>query len=303
MNRSQFRQSTKSCGRLAAGFTLIELLVVIAIIAILIGLLIPAVQKVRESAARAQCGNHLKQIGLALLSYHDATKAFPSGYVSGVDSKGNDTGPGWGWASLILPRVEQQNLYDQIQFTKPIEASIHAAPRVTPIVGYRCPSDASAALMWPANKYDSAGKFVAVVCDLASANYIGVFGVSEPGVDGEGLFFRNSAVRVKEITDGTSNTLAVGERDSSLANATWVGAVTGAELFPENASNFVLGHTGEMKSPAEPAEGNNFSSRHPGGVNFVFADGHVQFLTGSMPATIFQALSTRAGGEAVHGDN
>jgi prepilin-type N-terminal cleavage/methylation domain-containing protein/prepilin-type processing-associated H-X9-DG protein len=285
------------------GFTLIELLVVIAIIAVLIGLLIPAIQKVRESSSRAHCTNNLKQIGLGLLGHVDQTKAFPAGYVSGVDAMLNDTGPGWGWASLILPRVEQQAVFDQIQFTKPIEAAVHSVPRVMPIAVYACPSDASAARTWIAKKYDSAGKAVSDVCELAFANYIGVFGVGEPGVDGDGLFYRNSAVTIKEILDGTSNTLAVGERSSFWANATWVGAVTGTELFPENASNFVLGHTGEMKNPATPAEGNNFSSNHAGGVNFVFADGHVQFLTGSMSAAIFQALSTRAGGEAALGDN
>ena len=199
--------------------------------------------------------------------------------------------------------MEQQALYDQIQFTKPIEAPVHAVPRVAPIAVYRCPSDSSAPLTWTAKRYDASGKEIGDVCDIASANYIGVFGVNEPGVDGEGLFFRNSAVKLKEILDGTSNTLAVGERASSLATATWVGAVTGAELYPENASNFVLGHTGEQPTPATPTENNNFSSNHPGGVNFVFADGHVQFLTVRMSPAIFQALSTRAGGEPVQGDN
>jgi prepilin-type processing-associated H-X9-DG protein len=129
-----------------------------------------------------------------------------------------------------------------------------------------------------------------------------VFGTLEPGVDGDGVFYRNSAIRIADITDGTSQTLMVGERSVALAPATWVGAVTGAELFPYNSSNFVLGHTHESNGPASPTEVNNFSSRHSGGVNFVFADGHVKFLTNSISQTLYMALSTRAGNEPVGGD-
>src|SRR5262245_43769881 len=121
-------------------FTLIELLVVIAIIAILLGLLLPAVQKVREAAARLQCQNNLKQIGLAMHDYHDSNQWLPPGYAAAqgyVDGE-TDTAPGWGWAAYILPYVEQDNVYRQIDFTQPVQNS----PMIqTVIKTYLCPSD------------------------------------------------------------------------------------------------------------------------------------------------------------------
>ena len=102
---------------LKRAFTLIELLVVIAIIAVLIGLLLPAIQKVREAANRIRCQNNLKQIGLALHNYHDANNRFPPGYASGVASNGEDTGPGWGWAAQILPHMEQSPLANSIRYS------------------------------------------------------------------------------------------------------------------------------------------------------------------------------------------
>ena len=282
------------------GFTLIELVVVIAIIGILIGLLLPAVQKVREAAARITCTNNLKQIGLALHNYHDTNRSFPSGYVSNFDGNGNDTGPGWGWAAYILPHMEQSGLNSAIRFDQPIEAPVNSGVRVTPVKSYLCPSD-DAPPTFAAQRFDSVGNPVATICQLASANYIGVFGVSEPGVDGEGVFFRNSTVGFKDITDGASQTLMVGERAHTLAPATWVGSVAEAEAFPYNSSNMVLGHTGESDG-VTPTESNHFSSRHSGGVHFLFADGHVHFLTTSVSEPVFKALSTRAGGEPVGGD-
>src|SRR6202035_572752 len=129
-------------------FTLIELLVVIAVIGTLIALLLPAVQKVREAASRTQCTNNLKQIGLALHNYHDTNKVFPPGYIDGNTSStstpDNDVGPGWGWASFLLPYLERKDLFDQIDFTKGVLA---ASPNVimaqTSLPIFLCPSDPS----------------------------------------------------------------------------------------------------------------------------------------------------------------
>jgi prepilin-type processing-associated H-X9-DG protein len=137
--------------------------------------------------------------------------------------------------------------------------------------------------------------------------------VSEPGVDGEGVFFRNSQVRIGDITDGTSQTILAGERSYRYSLTTWVGTVTGTKQVPapgsplplevDEPANFVLSHVGEMiAGAAKPFEINNFSSNHTGGAMFVFADGHVRFLTGSTDFTTLKALATRNGGETISGE-
>jgi prepilin-type N-terminal cleavage/methylation domain-containing protein/prepilin-type processing-associated H-X9-DG protein len=293
-------------------FTLIELLVVIAIIALLVGLLLPAVQKVRDAAARTQCTNNLKQIGLALQSYHDVNKQFPPGYTSGVTATGDDTGPGWGWAAYILPYMEQQPLFAQITFTQPIEATANTAARTATVKPYLCPADSPPATI-PVGPRSAAGQLLSVTCELATASYTGSYGVNEPGVDGDGVFFRNSKVRIGDITDGTSQTLLAGERSYRYSETAWAGAVTGAKNVPspnsplplevDESSNFVLSHVAEMVAgPTKPFEINNYSSNHSGGVNFLFADGHVRFLTSGADYTTLKALATRSGGETIQGD-
>ncbi|MDB5313998.1 MAG: hypothetical protein JWO38_8200 [Gemmataceae bacterium] len=293
-------------------FTLIELLVVIAIIAVLVGLLLPAVQKVREAAARTSCQNNLKQVGLALQGYHDANRRFPPGYASGVGPNGEDTGPGWGWAVFILPHLEQQPLFAQIDLAVPIEAPPHAAVRTTPVKPYLCPADTPPPAL-AVGPRSASGQLLSTTCTLAPASYAGSYGVSEPGVDGEGILFRNSQVRIADVTDGTSQTLLVGERSYRYSETTWVGAVTGARTAPppgsplppevDEASNLVLGHVGEMvDGAARPHEINNFSSTHPAGAMFVFADGHVRFLTSGTDYQTLKALATRSRGEAITGD-
>jgi prepilin-type N-terminal cleavage/methylation domain-containing protein/prepilin-type processing-associated H-X9-DG protein len=294
------------------GFTLIELLVVIAIIAILIGLLLPAVQKVREAAARTTCTNNLKQIGLAAHNYHGTFQVLPPGYTSGYATlDGDGTGPGWGWAAHLLPYMEQDALHKTIDLKKDIADPANAAARITPLKVFRCPSDN------PAN----GPTFVAVsdaggtpICEVAFANYVGLGGVYEvsgyPDTN-TGILLRNSRYRLTDILDGTSSTLFATERRSkSSPMTTWVGAVTGAVNPPLNPAYddegpptlclTNVGEPDEARTPNNPLEHvEDASSFHPGGVNAVFGDGSVRFIRDSIAPATWTALGTRAGGEVL----
>lgn len=304
-----------SCGpeKQHRAFTLIELLVVISIIALLIGLLLPAVQAAREAARRARCVNNLKQIGLALQNYQASFQLFPPGYVSNDDSAGNDTGPGWSWVAELLPQMEQKPVFDAMNLALSIEDPANPTNRLVQLGVLLCPSD-NAPASWSAVTRDPSGKPIQTICQVAEANYVGMYGTSDPGVDGDGIFFRDSNLGIPGITDGTSQTIAVGERGYALGAATWVGSVTGTALFPldndgvgyprvEGAPGMILGHAGGNLGPGAPGgEVNQFYSNHPGGVNFQFADGHVAFLKTTMNYQVFRALATCAGGETISGD-
>ncbi len=303
-------------------FTLIELLVVIAVIAVLIALLLPAVQAAREAARRAQCSNNLKQIGLGLHNYHESIGAFPPGWISSPDpSTGDNAGPGWGWAALLLPRIEQSATYNAINFSLPIEAPANSTARLTQLKSFMCPSDATFQPTFTVVDDSTSNTALgSPICDVASSDYVGSFGKGDvsaiPGRDsGEGLFFRNRSVQIAEILDGTSHTLAVGEKSQNLARATWAGAVTHAAvpitelqgeygLSPEGGDALVVSHSGELDGPcSKPAHADQFWSRHPGGAMFAFADGSVRFVKEKRPLSLFQAMATRAGGEVISADS
>lgn len=311
-----------------SGFSLIELLVVIAIIGILVALLLPAVQAAREQARRTACTNNLKQIGLAIANYTNRHGALPPGYQSIYNTLSQEeTGPGWGWASMILPDLEQQSLHDRIAFETSIQSLSMATVRTVPLAVFLCPSD-NMPHTWTATDGETwlyMGRIYSSsipICDIAGSNYVGCFGISEPGVNGEGVFYRGSYMPLTAITDGLSQTLCVGERSENLQQgrgmATWVGAVPGANLWScapnpyepdagtcvqEASAGMILGHTGEGHGPGDPyGDVNQFTSRHGGGCFFVYCDGHVQFLRKTMNYSVYLALSTRNWGEIISND-
>ncbi len=286
------------------GFTLIELLVVIAIIAILIALLLPAVQQAREAARRSTCKNNLKQIGLALHNYNETHSVLPSGWIGVEPGVGANVeyGSGWGWGTMILPFMDQSPLYNQINFSRDINDPIQTTGLVDIVLpAFRCPSD-------PADnsfELEEEGSPGTVLIRMATANYIGVFGSEElddceivaPGTNcqSSGTFYQNSNTRFRDVTDGLSQTLFVGERKTDATAdwySTWVGAV------PEGAETFarVLGATDHV--PNDPASHfDDFSSHHTGGAQFLFGDGRVRFISENIDKTVYQSLSSIRGGE------
>jgi prepilin-type N-terminal cleavage/methylation domain-containing protein/prepilin-type processing-associated H-X9-DG protein len=312
------RSDSRTPNRVVAryqGFTLVELLVVIAIIGVLIALLLPAVQKVREAANRTSCENNLHQIGLALHNYHDSQRSFPSGFRCQPVNPSNpdQTAPGWGWAALLLPYIEQGNLAQQINFTLPVEDPSNLATRTTIVKLYVCPSDRHTGLF---TIYD---KNIKPLAEAATNSYAACHGIGvdldEELDDSNGMFSRNSKVRFADVTDGTSNTIAIGERASFFTQTPWAGAVTlgttritpGAPINNpsaiEDAPTQTLVHIAVHTINDANADPEDFFTPHPGTANFLFVDGSVHPVRTGIGLSVLQALATRNGGEVVNPDD
>lgn len=331
--------------RIRKGFTLVELLVVIAIIGILVGLLLPAVQAAREAARRMQCSNNVKQLGLATHNYHDTFKSFPVCFFE--TAIGGLTSPSQGrqtsWLTGVLPYIEQSALFNMIDFTKGLTNDPRspgpANPPVGPsnpwvamqkIPGFKCPSDSSPDTL--ASRSDAPAPLAVIA--FATTSYKGVaganwgwgatqsaalpwtntrFGVSSNGLDrGNGMFFRGWSfpykTNMRDVTDGTSNTLMVGEAIASYSQWNWWwlnNATTATTSIPLNAPAVCAAYTpatmnkkaGLIACKGDWNNNYSFASQHTGGGNFSLADGSVRFVSDSIDRDIYRGMATISGGE------
>jgi prepilin-type N-terminal cleavage/methylation domain-containing protein/prepilin-type processing-associated H-X9-DG protein len=297
-----------------AGFTLIELLVVIAIIAILIGLLLPAVQKVREAAARAQCANNLKQIGLALHSYVDTYKAFPPGRTTGTIE-----GAPWfpnrhSWTAAILPYIEQQNVFQAYDYEVDWSDPKNYSAIQTQVAIFNCPSvpagerqDTTIAANSACGDYST----ISAIKDFVGINCFGLLHIqSKDDPRLIGALVRDRRTRITDITDGTSTTIMVAE-DAGRPDAYAQGG-TIATVMPvmqqggwaDPGAPFSIDGSnpdGTIPGPCSVNCSNNSEvySFHLSGAHVSFADGSVHYLSTNIDLCLLAGLTTRGGGEQI----
>jgi prepilin-type N-terminal cleavage/methylation domain-containing protein len=260
-------------GARSAGFTLVEMLVVIAIIGILVGLMLPAVQAARESGRRIACANNLHQIGLGLHAFHDTHGSFPPGGIERRSAR-YPKGRQLAWSAYLLPFIEQQDVYDRIDFRKAFDSEENAAAAATVISTYLCPSAAR-----PTYLVDGRG-----ACDYGGIYGQRIFGRNDPP---KGAMIYDRRITIRDIIDGTAYTLIVSE-DSGFHDGQWINALN---VFDQA---FAINQA--------PAFENDIRSKHPGGAMGLFCDAAVRFLPEMMDLTTLAAICTRNGREVIASD-
>lgn len=257
------------CKRSRPGFTLVELLVVIAIIGILIALLLPAVQAAREAGRRAHCLNNLRQMGIGLHNYHDALRSFPPG---GIEPRSIvPGGKQFAWSAMLLPYVEQESLYETIDFGKPFSDPVNAQAAATVVAIYICPTV-------PRTSKLHSGR--------GATDYGGIYGerITTPNNPPKGVMLYDRVIRIHEIRDGTSNTIAISE-DTKFNDMQWI---NGLNVFDQA---FAINKA--------PSFENDIRSDHPGGAQALLCDGSARFLPENMDLETLAAICTRDGSEVV----
>jgi prepilin-type processing-associated H-X9-DG protein/prepilin-type N-terminal cleavage/methylation domain-containing protein len=281
-------------------FTVLELLVAITIFGLLVGLIVPALMSARESTRRMQCCSNMREIGLAIQQYHDSTNRLPAAWTSTSD--GNS---GYSWSVAILPFLEELALHKQVHVTLPITAIQNDKSRSTDLPIMRCPSDISdptfellsehAAPITPraAGGNSSTSGVAAPLVRLPIANYQGVFGTLEaddtlPPPAGDGAIISDRRLRYSDLQRGQSHTLIVGERTAAMVPSTWLGV----DFRGEDAACRMVGSA--ITSPnCEVCDECEYASRHSGGANFVWADGHVTLVASDIDSGEYQRLAMR----------
>jgi len=291
------------------GFTLIELLVVIAIIAILIALLLPAVQQAREAARRTQCKNNLKQIGLATHNYHDVHNCFPPAALSG---------PPIGWQVSILPSLEQTGVYNQFDFSKRSPWNVFKDIAKQRMAGYLCPSGSGETDTTVGTQNGLFGLHYMAVLGPKGTNpvsntaydwYQPTAAAVQGGLSRGGIFGDfNKVWSFRDITDGSSNCLAIGEQSWMKSNAIrfWCRSIVAPPNAGAGSADHTMGNARNIDFAINAVPFNSgtvkfndtsFGSDHTGGAHFLIGDGTVRFLSQNMDIGIYKSLASRSGSE------
>ncbi|MFU7557299.1 DUF1559 domain-containing protein [Roseiconus sp. JC912] len=294
--RSQHHRTYGNCAyacirRTREGLTVLELMVSVAIIAGVLAIFLPAIGAARETARHTQCSSHLREIGIALHNHHDAKRCLPAGWT--FDPSASSA---FGWTVPLLPFLEQSSIASRIDMKASLAAAKHGIARQTSLPLMLCPSDIADPMFTlyaededeeESGSYASGHPFISQnesepLMRLPTANYVGVFGTMEsddeiPAPIGDGAFLENRVVRFRDIQRGLSRTMIVGERTMAQVPSTWLGV----SLAGEDAAARLVGSALEgVNHPL--ADESDFSSRHPGGANFLWGDGHVSFISESI---------------------